>query len=248
MILANLRLQARIGLNEITPRFWSNAEIDSWINEGCRLMCSEAQCLTEWAKITMVNGQQEYALPDDIDQLYGCWFLSGTLLIQRPIEEIVAKFGSQVQGTPMWFYIRKGSKQYANQVAGSDIQVTDIKQNLGRKTKVIIGLYPVPSIQGPLTIAYFARHYMLVDDADEPAIDDEYQRGVIDYAMAKAYEKRSATQQMNDKMKSFQEYTKRFTEKMEANGQVMEFARMKIPGRERDDFGGSSWIYVGDAT
>lgn len=238
----------RIGLMEITPRLFSNYEIDTWINEGARIMCSEAKTLTNYFQRLTVLNRQEYELPDDVDEIFGVWFQNGQPLQQRPIQE---KKGFQGSGVPMQYYIRKGALIFAGQTnaPSNDIVLSDIPQpTTGRKPKMIIGLYPIPAQSANLTIGYYARHYYMNVDNDEPAIDEEYQRGIIAYATAQGKRKQSAMPEHDKEMATFNDFKARNNEKAMNNGQLMEFPRMKIRGRNQDDYGGTSWLYVGDAT
>lgn len=242
--------QVRVVLNEATPRFWSNSEIIAWLNEGAQLMASEAKALTAFYQIPTVAGVQEYALPEDCLEVASAFYAQGAVLPIKPLSEAILKAGGNATGVPLWCYFRIGSTQYANVTGVNDITLTDIEgQSTRRKPKMVIGLYPIPVGSNNLTVGYYARHYVLVNSNDEFGIPDEYQRGIVAYAAACGKRKEQSVAEFNEQMGIFKEFKDRLCEQMNNNGDLIEFPRMKIPGRGGDGWdAGSSWIYVGDAT
>jgi len=243
-----MRAQVRDVLNEATPRFWLDSEINVWLNEAAALMTSEAKCLTGFYQTATTIGQQEYALPEDVTEIFSASYSNNINLPITPLEEAVIKAGARVQGIPMWCYFRLGALQFANTSAANDIAVTDIPLQGRRKPQFVIGLYPIPSSTQNLTIGYYQRHWVMIADTDESAIPDEYIRGVVAYAAGLGKLKEQAIAEHDRQMQVFKEFKDRFAEKMANNGNLIGFPRIKIPGRGGGDTAGSSWIYVGDAT
>lgn len=256
----NLRkaiFQVRSGLDGFSDEFWSDDEIILWLNEGAQLMCSLAQLLTGCVKIRSVQGIQEYVLPEDCDEVEAVAYNSGTLLRPVSAEQAMVQVGNSTMGIPVAFYMRTSTLQFMNHGgpgadSSSDIAVTEIGQNQGRKPRKVIGLYPIPSATGqPLIISYYQRHYEMKNDLDEPAIPGEFQRGWIDYAIALGKDKETAYAERDKKMASFKDYSQRLNEKQQNNGQEVGFHRMRVRGLNGGGdrmFGGSSWIYVGDVS
>lgn len=213
-------------------------------------MCSLCQLLVATKQISSVQGQQEYALPDDLDEVENVVFWNGTLLRNIPVSQAQVQNGCQTQGIPVAFYLRFMTMQFMNQGANSDIAITEINPG-ARKPKRVIGLFPIPSMTGQnITVTYYQRHYPLQQSLDEFAIPDEFMRGVVAYAQAKGKEKESAYQEADKFMATFKDYSQRLSEKWQNQGQEVAFPRMKVRGLGgQDDYmGGSSWVYVGDAT
>jgi hypothetical protein len=241
--------QVRVVLNEATPRFWTDNEIVAWLNEAATLMCSEAKCLTNYYQTPTVAQQQEYPLPEDVDEVACVWYSQGTILLIKPLEEALLKAGAKAVGLPLWCYFRIGALNFANVTGTADITVTPINTQR-RKPPMVIGLYPIPANDNVMTVQYYARHYTVGlnnNMTDEFAIPDEYMRGVIAYAAALGKAKEQAVAEFEKQMGIFKEFKDRFVEKMGNNGQLIDNPRMKIRGRGTDQ-AGSSWIYVGDAT
>lgn len=247
MNLQQALVQIRSTLDEITPNLWSNNELIFWYNEGVQRMCSAAQSLRcVWQRDT-IPLQQEYVLPEDFDEADFVVFFQGTLLGQIPISKAAVSFGSRVGATPLYFYMKNYSQQTDNQVGGGNLQPVNITLGVSRKPRKIIGLWPTPSMALPLTIEYYAKHYWMNNLMDEPAIDDEYIRGAIEFAVANAKEKESGYTEAQVHYNKFGEYLQAYRDKCANNGQEVQMPRMKIRRDRHNQFGGSSWIYVGDA-
>lgn len=211
-------------------------------------MCSMAQSLTNVWQIPCTPGQQEYILPEDFSDIINVLFHQGTQLRQMAVEQGLAQGGSYVSGTPYRFYIRGYTQVMAPQVGGSEIEIQDITLSAGRKPRKVIGLYPVPSSTNNLTVNYVQRHYYMSNMEDEPAIDDEYQRGWIDYATAMAKRKEEAYEEAQQYLNSFRDFAQQFAI-ASSNNDLVSFPKMRI--RKMDGyspFSGSSWVYVGDTT
>ena len=63
--LATARTEVRSLLDEPNPQFWSNAEINSWLNQGTQDIARQAQALWMQLSIPATPLQQFYALPAD---------------------------------------------------------------------------------------------------------------------------------------------------------------------------------------
>ncbi len=57
-------------LDESTARFWTDAQLERWANEGIRDIARRAETLQTRADITAVTGTQEYSLPTDVLRVY----------------------------------------------------------------------------------------------------------------------------------------------------------------------------------
>lgn len=249
-------MQVRIGLDGITDQFWTDDEIISWLNEGAQLMCSLAQLLVGAVQIDSTQNVQEYVLPEDCDEVDAVSYNNGTLLRMGLTQQNRAQVSNRVTGTPTRFYMRIGTFQFMNHggpgaSSSSEIALSNIPQGPGRKPRKVLGLYPIPSASGQtITVIYYQKHYQMLQDNDEPAVPEEFQRGWLDFAIAKGKTKESAYAESDKFMASFKDYAQRLTEKWQNQGQESAFPRMNVRGlnADGDQFGGSSWInlYVGD--
>jgi hypothetical protein len=252
MNFAQARYQVQLGLDDVNAQYWSVAEINLWINEGAKLMNSRAQCLTNVWQLPANSAQvqQEYLLPEDMDEVLSVRFFQGTLLVLKPKPQKDLQFGTRLVGTPMHYYIRYGTLTYAGQGPSGDVLVQPITTNLSKKPKFIIGLSPIPQNPNNITVLYNARHPMLMNDEDELCIPDEFERGVIAYAIAQGKNKEEAYAEADKWMSLFTQFTESCKEKFDNMGQEDSLPTFKIRNTADNEMGlgGSSWIYVGDAS
>ncbi len=68
--LSEIRQQVRDRIDESNAKFWTNTQIDSWINEGARDLARRGEVLQTRSTITSVAGTQEYTLPTDVVRVY----------------------------------------------------------------------------------------------------------------------------------------------------------------------------------
>lgn len=250
----NLRqaiLQVRYGLDELDEQYWSDVEIKGWLNEGAQLMCSLGQLLQNAITIRSVSGKQEYSLPDDLDEIECVGYDNGTMLKTVPVSQAMVQVGNRFSGNPTGFYVRQFTTQYQNQGGGSDsseIEITEIEPGSNKPRKVL-GLWPIPSASNQqIFVSYFQRHPVLIGDNEEFAIPDEFARGPVDFATAKAKAKEEAYAEHDKYMSSFKDYAQRCKEKWANAGHEVGFPRMQVRGLNGGNRfrRGSSWIYVGE--
>lgn len=63
--LSTARSEVRALLDEPSAQFWSDAQLNSWINQGAQDIARRAQALWMQANVTAVVDQQNYQLPTD---------------------------------------------------------------------------------------------------------------------------------------------------------------------------------------
>jgi hypothetical protein len=108
--LAEVRTQIRDRLDEAAARYWTNAQIDSWINEATRDVARRAEVLQTTSTITTIAGTQEYSMPSDVVRVHRVEHHSGdavTPLEYRDFNNMDAVWGTgQKQTTntrPYWY-------------------------------------------------------------------------------------------------------------------------------------------------
>jgi hypothetical protein len=62
MTRSNIRAMIRKRLGETTASFWSDPELNTWINDACRDIAFRAKCLKGTAYMSFINDVSEYAL------------------------------------------------------------------------------------------------------------------------------------------------------------------------------------------
>lgn len=244
----NLRqaiLHVRQAIGEITPRFWSDVEIIKHLNDGALEMCSKAHCLATVVKFDSVADQQEYPLPRDTDEVISVLFQQGVQLRERNIDELLAKTGSFVSGTPTCYYLRNGTQVSANPDSDASITIARLPGLIGRAPKKVLGLWPVPRASGnDITVAFYQYHYWMQQELDECAIPDPYQKYWLAYAIAECKLKEGSLTEYASHRDIFARGVEELLQKQANGGQVGECPRWRTRDADPDDMG-SSWIYVG---
>lgn len=211
-------------------------------------MNREAKYLTKYIQTATTPQKQEYAMPDDCQQIVAVWYAQGTLLPLQPLEESIVKSGARAAGLPLWCYTRMGATQYAEVDGEPNIAISPIPATIqDNYAKLILGLYPIPTNGNDLTVMYYQKHPLITNLTARFSIPVEYMRGVIAYATALGKLKEQAVAEFQGQMSVFKEFKDRFCLECNNNAQDLRFPRMNVRGRGRNP-AGTSWIYVGDAT
>ena len=132
--------QVRSLLDEATAQFWTDAELESWINQGCQDVARRAETLWQEVTINVTPLVQNYPFPIDFLNVHRAEFqLSNTdqtfNLEYRGINQMDEIWGilhSLPSAWPQYFTIR------GNSVLGFYLM-----------------LYPSPGSQGSLTVYYY---------------------------------------------------------------------------------------------
>lgn len=224
MNLGQMRLEVRRAIDELTASFWTDAEINDWLNEGAKIMVSISQTLQSVHQFSTEQGKQEYLLPADLDEIFGVTLSMGGSLTQlRPTYAENVQWGNATSGVPNQFYTRS---QTGESVSQDDNGLTVSKVAEGPRT--LIGFFPIPSSAYQITINYFARHGTMRNDLMCPLIPVEYHRGIINFAIAQAKVKDEAYSEANRFLEQFKEYSDRLRDKSIARGQGMEFPSVTL--------------------
>ena len=171
--LAQAETQVRSLLDEASPQFWSSAEIQSWINQGCQDVARRAETLWQEVIINVTPLVQNYPFPIDFLNVHRAEFqLSNTdqtfNLEYRGINQMDEIWGilhSLPSAWPQYFTIR------GNSVLGFYLM-----------------LYPSPGSQGSLTVYYY-RQAIVVTSAQNIDVQPGWEDIVFDYAVYKAKRK-----------------------------------------------------------
>lgn len=171
--LAQAETQVRSLLDENAPVFWSSAEIQSWINQGCQDVARRAETLWQEVIINVTPLVQNYPFPIDFLNVHRAEFqLSNTdqtfNLEYRGINQMDEIWGilhSLPSAWPQYFTIR------GNSVLGFYLM-----------------LYPSPGSQGNLTVYYY-RQAMTVTSTQNIDVQPGWEDIVFDYAVYKAKRK-----------------------------------------------------------
>lgn len=235
MNLAQMRLEVRRALDELTADFWTDNEINDWLNEGVRTMCQIAQPLqyihqftTQLRPGSTTEYAQEYALPEDIDEVYGVSLLSSGALYELMLgDSRRIQLGTKISGTPDQYYIRYLAKQKADHVSTGGLSLSDVIRDDSTAVRPILGLFPVPNSALTVNVCYYSKHFIMTANNDVCAIPYEFQRGPICFAIAKGKEKDAAFAEADRYMDQFQQYASNLRDKMIHRGQQVAFPRVR---------------------
>ncbi len=215
MNLGQIRKEVRRILGEPTPSLWLNDELNDYINEACKVMISEAQpAQAVWAKV-ITAGSQEIILPSDCDEVFGVSIKrSNTIYHLERMSPVEALDGAYYSGIPSRFYVRSNSPVMAPKESDGSLAVAPIDAGDNNIKRQVLGLMPVPSQADTVYVSYYQSHYIMQSDADYPAIDTAFHRGIIAYAIAMAKQKEEAYAEISQVyMPQFAEFMKRFKRK-----------------------------------
>lgn len=238
MNLAQLRLEVRRALDGVDDDFWSDGEINDWLNEAVWTMCAIAQPLQQLYQDNTVAGQQEYPVPFEVEEVFGVSLVrSGASLDQlEKTDPRLVQIGALKQGTPTRFYIRTVATQTTNHGA-SGITVGQVVNGQPNEGRMVLGFDPVPVSVMQFNVSFFSRHFRMIADGDVPLIAPEYQRGLICYATALGKEKEGFDDEGSVQRAKFAEYSEKLRTKMISRGFAAGFPSVIVPDAFDEPFG-----------
>jgi hypothetical protein len=249
MNLGEMRFQLRFGLQQLNPvtSQYTDKMLNKLLNEAAQTLSAEAECFQRVCQKPTTAGIQEYQLPGDVNKILDVKWLQGSLFEMTYTEPWKAQGNVKLIGTPTYFYIKEGIAELSPQGGDNDIDIQPVSPTgVGRDQA--IGLYPCPGGAGPLTIWYFARHPFMNSDNTEPKIQQEFHRGIVEFAKYWCWEAQGALAEADRAKKNYSDYKERLKEINSFNmsdGLKIDYRKNHLFG---DSPGGTQWIYVGDAT
>ena len=162
--------EVRALLDESSQQFWTNNQIQSWINQGCQDIARRAETLWQEINITTIPNSQNYPFPSDFLNVHRAEYtildsnqtfnLEYRGINQR--DEIWGILHSLPAAWPQYFTIR------GNSVVG-----------------FFAMLYPAPAAVGQLTVYYY-RQAVNASSTGNLDIQAGWEDIVYDYAVYKA--------------------------------------------------------------
>lgn len=237
MTLAQMRTEVRRALFEMTADFFTDAEIDAWLNEAAKLMVKIAKPMdTVYSFNPSVIGattvyQHEYPMPEGCDEIFEVFLENGdNNLYPLPLKRFKALHGSvgNAAGVPQWCYTRAlAFETLRRTTSGVDTAAISGVAESAQEPRIILGLYPKPQSTTPtIFVHYYSRHFTMDADAEVPIVPVEYRRGIIHYATAMGMIKDSANADSDWHMTKFKDYSSQFKEDMIFKGQDLSFPTM----------------------
>lgn len=165
--LVQLRTDVRSHLDEITARFWSDTELNRWINEACVDMARRTETLQNFnTNMKTYPGQAKYPMPKHIIRIHRLEFVPFNstnvyTVTASTYQELDQYWGitQQSQMSYPYYYCLWGTP---------GINLT-------------IQLYPVPSQAGTLNVFYYRLPITMVNDTDTAEIPSGWDDMVVLY-------------------------------------------------------------------
>lgn len=233
MTRQELRDRIRKRMGETTAAFWTDAELNSYINTGCKDLAWRTKCLRTTGLLSISSCEEnttatvsnEYALISNFPTLYAvveAYFRKdgeGFVRLDPTTREELDALN------PSW----QSMVGYQKEVDGTDYYNYDSKCSIPQKyywsrEEDIIGLYPPPNDDNEgteyLKIYYTYSHTDLASDASVPTIPEGLHPAIVDFSVAQGLEDRGWGDRANDAWNKY--YTK-----------IQEYFGER--GRERED-------------
>lgn len=102
MSVADAKIEIRAILNEPSPVFWSDAELENWLEQATIDISSKTLCLETSDTVTLVSGQLEYTEPTGCIKVYAAHFDDTGLLKIHPRQ--IAHTTEVETGAPQYYY------------------------------------------------------------------------------------------------------------------------------------------------
>lgn len=196
LTLKDAHYYTRQMLRELKPRRWSNNFVNFVLNARAADFCLPAGSTTWFINVPLGQGVfgQEGPLPIDLDAVKSAKFFSGQLYPLEFKDWDELQTGAYTGSIPYWYYIKTDTKQLTPQVAGSDIQVTDLSPSIspGATFQQVIGVWPIPAAAGQIHVWYSGYHPQLNEPSSQSPIPRAFLMGWAAGAIADCLRNESA--------------------------------------------------------
>lgn len=238
-----MRAEVRKLLFEDEADFWSDAEINNWLNEGVRLMTKEShslQAVYQFSPTLKQGSTSEYnseiVLPADITEIFSVVCVNGTTKTKLRFKDFrIMAHSQRVAGVPTDYYLRRWTRQQLQDYS-TGLELSELGTS-GNLPTMVLGLNPVPSSSSLVFwVHYYPTHYEMVDDLDIPAIPLEARRGPIHYAAHLGFEKENSPEDSDRQIAKFRDYLGRLKEDQVHGGQMERFPAARIINFDEECF------------
>jgi hypothetical protein len=175
--LVTARTEVRSLLDEPNPQFWSNAEINSWLNQGAQDIARQAQAL--WMQVTVpaVPLQQFYALPTDFLGIHRIEYV-----LQHSNQTYTLEFRGIKTMDEVWGIL--------HQLPAAFPQAFFLWNDTGLPGgQPYFGVYPVVAAPGTFNVYYYRNALVAGTDTALLDVTPAYEDIAYEYAVFKAKRK-----------------------------------------------------------
>lgn len=157
MTLSQLRTKVRSILQEPVAARWSNADIDSYLNDGLQDMAKTAERLRT-KEVAVAIGTATITFPDDLLVLHSVYWGDSSSKTELLLAQDTLPADDLTKDTPVYFYLLDGS----------------------------IKLRPIPNVAKTIYFVYYWKPRLMVADTDIPELE-KTENALISYAVYRAY-------------------------------------------------------------
>lgn len=229
MNLTNLRAQVRKRLGDANAEFWTNDELDVYINDACRDIAFRTKSIKDDKKISTISCEEntdsaksnEYGLASNFPNVYSVlqvYLLSDGKrwvridpLRRDDLDEEYEGWRSDVGYT--YTDPDTGDITYNKEANTSEPQYY-----YWNREEDYIGLYPMPddnSAGSEYLHVYYSKKHTDISGGDSPTIPEPLHIAVINFAAATGFEDRGWGERANDQWTKY--YTRLKDYKIETN-------------------------------
>jgi hypothetical protein len=205
--LATVRQIVRDRLDEDTPRRWTNAQLNRWINEGARDIARRAECLQAKNTVSVSANAQTVSLSA----------LTGLIKVNRV--EWKGTGSSNVYALEYRDFNSMDAVWWDQQ--DNTTSTPRHYTLIGHPPSLTVQLYPIPSTSGTLRVLYWKLPAEASADSDTVEVPDGWWDVIADYAEYKALRKdsdarwREAFEIYKDNLAAIVDLTRRYTDQMD---------------------------------
>lgn len=137
--LLNARTDLRSRLDELSAAFWSDAQLNTWLNQGATDLSRKGKSLQTKTAIPVVANTQQYVAPNDLLSTHRAEFLPTGSIMVYPLEiRLYAEMDS------VWGITQNIESYYPTHIT-----------QWQEPPNTYFVLFPVPSSAGTLNVFYF---------------------------------------------------------------------------------------------
>lgn len=171
--LATFRTRIRDRLDEASARFWTDAQLNTWINEAAEDIARRTETIQDYDDLSVLAGTREYTLDDDVLRVYRAEYIPTGQSERYPLE-----YRAMNAMDAIW----------QNQQAIS-AGVPSYYTIWGFSPANKIVLYPTPSLAGTLKTYVYRLPTPTTTDGNTIEVPSGWDSLVIDYAEYSALRK-----------------------------------------------------------
>lgn len=175
--LADAREQVRDLIDESTAQFWTDDQLNRWINQGVQDIARRSLALRKISQVAVTAETQNYPAPTDIYEIYRVEFVPSTGSFIYPLTWMGYQEADQAWGTYQSF-------------PAAWPEIFTLWNNPGANGATLtIRLFPVPAQAGVLNVFYYRQVVVAVADGDQIDTLPGWEDLAVEYAIYMAKRK-----------------------------------------------------------